>query len=231
MAELFRQVGEFPVYNRRQIISSPKNSMDKCTIVSIFPKLVDEVKHTIEPGRFVIPVGEYESPSTLYVGTSSWWKEIDELQPILEIPVSSVQVANAVINDYCNGIFGCDMGDRMPGLFFVLGEIDPKDLKSKFANKLNEMKVRQENWFAFLCMAADALWARSNGNPLAISDDMRLAARGLGRDYPWLKDFSMSKMVSCFACGSLRNPQFPVCPSCKVVDQSHPLAKELKFAV
>jgi uncharacterized OB-fold protein len=38
------------------------------------------------------------------------------------------------------------------------------------------------------------------------------------------------ELIRCNACGNLRNPQYPVCPTCKNVDMSHPLAKELKFA-
>jgi len=64
---------------------------------------------------------------------------------------------------------------------------------------------------------ADSLWARTNGNPLAIPDDARFAARALSLDKPWIKDFQLVQNIPCIACGALRNPAYPICPSCKMV--------------
>lgn len=225
-----RQVGEFVNLSKRKLIRSVKNPLDKCTIVSIFPKPIQEHKYTIEPGLFNIPAGTYEKPASLVVGPSSWWREIDLDQPMLEIPVSSIQIADSVIRDYCNGMLGCNMGDAMPGLFFILGEQNPLDIQVKFREKLAEVKTKQDNWFKILVRIADSLWARTNNNPLVIADEMRLAAKVLNfNDKPWLKDFITVELKPCQACGTLRNPSFPVCQSCKNVDLSHPLAKDLKF--
>lgn len=221
-----------PLMNSRKIIRAMKNPMDKCTIVSIFPKEIDEVKHTIEPGRFLIPSGTFDAPAILTVGSSSWWREIDVDQPMLEIPVSSIQIADSVIKDYCNGMLGCNMGDAMPGLFFVLGEFKAMEIKLKYSKKLDEVKVKQDNWYRVLVRLADSLWSRTAGNPLAIWDEMRLAARSLNlNDKPWLKDFQQAELAKCLACGSMRNPSYPICPTCKSIDREHPFAKDLKFAV
>lgn len=218
--------------NKRRMVRSVKNPMDRCTIVSIFPKEIDEVKHTIEPGKFHIPSGTYESPAILVVGSSSWWKDYDADQPMLEIPNSSIQIADSVIKDYCNGMLGCNMGDAMPGLFFALGEHTVMEIKMKYKSKLDEMKVKQDNWYRILVRLADSLWARTAGNPLAIWDEMRLAARSLNlNDKPWLKDFQMAELVKCVACGNMRNPLYPICPTCKHIDMNNPLSKDLKFAV
>lgn len=226
-----RQVGELGSNKPRQVIRSAKNPIDKSTIISIFDREINEVKHTIEPGRFRIAAGSPERPATLVVGSSSWWSDRDAEQPMLEIPVSSVQVANAIIRDYCVGILACDMEGSMPGLFFVLGEVNSLEVKTKYKDKLAEAKAKQDNWFRSLVTMADSLWARANGNPLVISNEMRLAARSLNlNDKPWLKDFQATAMMKCMGCGNLRNPEYPICPSCKLIDQSHPHAKELKFA-
>lgn len=218
--------------NGRRLIRSVKNPMDKCTIVSIFPKDIDETKHTIEPGKFHIPAGTLQDPAILVVGSSSWWKDIDVDQPMLEIPISSIQIADSVIKDYANGMLGCNMGDAMPGLFFVLGENTAMEIKMKYKKKLNESNDKQNNWYKILVRLADSLWSRTAGNPLAIWDEMRLAARSLNfNDKPWLKDFQVAELVRCKACGGMKNPEYPICPSCKSVDLSHPMAKELKFAV
>ncbi len=215
----------------RRAIRSAKNPLDKCTIISIFPKEIDETKFTIEPGRFKLSPGTYEDPSILVVGGSSWWKDYDPEQPILEIPTGSMQVAESVIKDYCNGMLGCNMGDAMPGLFFVLGEHTKMEIKMKYKNMLDEVKARQDNWYTILVRLADSLWARTSGNPLVIWDVMRLAARSLNlNDKPWLKDFQIAQQVRCFACGTLKSPEYPVCPSCRAVDMTNPAAKDLKFA-
>lgn len=60
----------------------------------------------------------------------------------------------------------------------------------------------------------DASWANSHGNPLAIWDIMRVAAKQLNVDKPWIKDFQLGELISCIACGALRNPLYPICLAC-----------------
>lgn len=226
-----RIVGEFGT-SRRTIVRSPKNPLDKATIVSIFPKDINERKYTIEPGIFSIKAGTLEAPSLLVVGGSSWWSDRgEENQPILEIPVNSVQVAESVIGDYCRGLVGCDMVDCIPGVFYIPGTISKVTLSSEYKTKLAEVKAKQDNWYRVLVTMADALWARTNGNPLVICDEMRLAARSLNlNDKTWLQDYNIIEMVKCVACGALKNPAYPVCATCKAIDMTHPQAKDLKFA-
>jgi hypothetical protein len=221
-------VGEFPGKNAigRRTIRGPVNPMDKTTIVSIYPSEIVETKPTISPGRFLIPAGSYDSPSVVVVGPSSWWREIDEDQPLLEIPVSSIQIADSIIKDYCNGILGCNMADSMPGLFYVPGEHNLVDIKKSYKHELDAALARQRNWYSMLIKLADALWARSNGNPLAISDSMRVAAKEMNLNKDWMKDFRMVETVRCKACGSLLNPMFPICPTCKAINDPAK-AKEL----
>lgn len=215
----------------RRTIRAPVNPMDKSTMVSIFPKEINEIKPTIQPGNFNISPGSYDKPSILVVGTSSWWRDIDEGQPLLEIPNSSIQVADSIVRDYCNGLLACDMGDIMPGLFYVPGEFSLTDIKTKHKNLLDIAKRKQDNWFRALIELADGLWARTNGNPLTISDDMRMAARELGLvSKEWMKNFQAYELVRCFACGLMRNAEFPICPTCRAVDSNNPKSKDLKFA-
>lgn len=217
--------------NKRRLIRAAKNPLDKCTLVSIYPKDIEEYKPTIEPGRFCISAGTYDNPSTLIVGSSSWWKDTDADQPMLEMQRSSIEIVNSIITDYSNSMLGFS-GDSMPGLFFILGEHDVKDIKTNYKKKLDETKAKQDNWFRILVKLADSLWSRTNQNPLAIWEDMRLAARSLNlNDKAWLKDYQIAELVRCMACGGLKDPKYPVCPSCKNVDMSHPSAKDLKFSV
>jgi hypothetical protein len=224
-------VGQFPGLKelRRRAVRQPVNPMDKATVVSIYPKDIVEIKHTIEPGRFHIPAGTVKNPALLVVGPSSWWREIDEEQPILEIPVSSIQIADSIVKDYCNGVLACNMGDTMPGLFFIPGEQTLETLKKSYQPELDKAAAKQKKFWSELVKLADALWARSQGNPLAISDDMRLAARELSlqAQKDWMKDFVSVNMVRCKACGSLKNPEYPICATCKFPDPDHPLTAKL----
>ena len=222
-------VGQFPLMSdmKRRTIRAPVNPLDKSTVVSIFPKQIFEKKHTIQPGVFEISPGSYDKPAILVVGPSSWWKEIDENQPLLEIPHSSIQVADSIVRDYCNGILACDMADNMPGLFYIPGEWTVEKLKKEKFVDLNSANTKQKNWFTALVRMADALWSRSNGNPLTISDEMKIAARELNLiNKEWLKDSQTMELIRCQACGSLKNPLYPICSNCKAI--TDPIkAKEL----
>jgi hypothetical protein len=222
-------VGQFPDPFRR-VIRMPVNPLDVSTIVSIYPVEIDEVKPTIQPGRFIIPPGTLDKPSTLIVYPSSWWRDMDEDQPLLEFPVWSIAVAESIVKDYCGGILGADTVAR-PGIFYVPGKLTPEEIKKQFPHELEAANQKQRLYYGNLIKLADSLWARSNGNPLAISDGMRLAAREMGQGTrEWMKNQQMMETARCKACGGLRNPEYPICPNCKNIDMSHPGAKDLKFA-
>jgi hypothetical protein len=201
-------------------------------VVSIFPREIDDYKPTLSPGRFTIPPGSFERPAVLVVTSSSWWKETDIDQPLLEIPTSSIQIADSIIKDFCNGILGCNMGDTMLGLFFVAGDHTWQDIKQNHLSKLIEAQTKQRNWYSLLVKMADTLWSRSGGNPVSIADDMKLAARELNlSDKEWLKDFHNIQRVQCIACGTMINANIIVCPNCKVVLKSDEFKKMgLSFA-
>jgi len=222
------------IWNQRRQIRMPKNELDKSTIFSIFPKDIIEKKPTLEPGEFKIAAGLPEKPSSLVISSSSWWREIDIDQPLLEIPVSSVQIAESIVRDYANGVLMCDMGETMPGIFYIPGVVTVDELKIKHKATFDQAVKRQDNWFRVLVKLADSYWARTNGNPLAISDDSRLAAKMLKiEDRPWLMNFAMEnvQIKACPACGTLRNSAYPVCQNCKTVIDTDKFNKlGLKFA-
>lgn len=215
----------------RRTIRARVNPLDVCTIVSIFPRDIKSVKETVTPSQYFIAKGSYEKPSILHITPASWWKETGENEPLLEIPDGSVIVAESIVNDFCNGILGCDMAGRMPGLFFIPGRHEVVEVKVKFKDLLDLAKARQDNWFNSLIEAADVLWARTNGNPRSIDDNMRMAAdiMGVKEQKGWMQNFVASKLSPCPACGTLRNADFPICSSCgTIVDQKK--YKELGLA-
>lgn len=228
----YRQVAEIPDYSllHRRTIRSARNPADKATIFSIYPRDIYDEKPTIQPGKFHIPAGTLEKPAVVVVGASSWISDVDSDRPALEIPVPATTIAESLIMDYLNGLLGCDMDMAMPGMFFVAGEFTLEEIKAKYGIQIAQAKLKQDNWYRILVRLGDSLWARSNGNPLAIWDEMRLAAEQLGMERAWIRNFSTVEFVRCFACGNSRNPEFPICPICKNVDMSHPRAKEIKIA-
>lgn len=204
--------------NHRRTIRSEVNEMDKCTIISIYPRVVIEKKITVTPNLFHIPAGRPEAPSTLEVGPSSWWREVDEDQPLLEITNGSVQMANSIVKDWMNGMLGCNMADSKPGLFWVKGSVSAAEVLKKHADLVAGAIKSQLNYYHALINMGDGLWAKSQGSPLCISDDMRMAAKELnvqGKD--WMNNFRQMENIRCVACGQPRNPLYPICPSCHTI--------------
>lgn len=223
-------VGGFPGLQagRRRTNRAPVNPMDKSTIFSIYPKAVHEVHCTVQPGVFDILPGSVDKPTLLVVGSSSWWKELDDEQPLLEIPNGSVQVADAIVKSYCSGLVAVNMQDSMPGLFWVPGEFNIDNLRTdkKLIKAFESAKLKQNNWYDAIIKITNSLWARTNGNPLVVSDEARLAAKERKMDdVDWMKSFTMVNRVPCVACGTPRDSKFPVCSVCRHVDMK--MAKEL----
>lgn len=227
-------VGTFPgtTFGQRRAVRAEPNPLDKSTIISIYPRKIDEIHHTIQPRRFVIEPGNFSNPAILVVGSASWWREIDEKQPLLEIPNYSTQVADAIVKCYCSGLLGYNQ-ENMPGMFWVPGEKTKKDLKTDpvLINLLAKAKIKQDAYWQSLIKLADGLWSRTNGSPLCISEDMRMAARELGATKDWMSNFALTDNVKCVACGQPRNPSFPICPNCKtVIDKDKAKEMGLVFA-
>jgi hypothetical protein len=203
---------------RTKLYVSPKNPLDICTIISIYPKGFTE-KKAMMPEWYHVPSGTYEQPGFLVVGGASSWREMMDTKQVIEIPISSVSVAESVIRDWMIGILEVHMGQSQPGVFFLPGEWDNNKLRSNLdaMNVLNRARELQNSWFLALINMADALWARSGGNPLAISDLMRIAAQIMQMDKPWMKNFQAVRMIPCPACSHMVMPGFPVCANCKIV--------------
>jgi len=213
-------VGVFANLNRKTV-KAPVNPLDKSTIVSVYPREITESKWSLDPAVFTIPAAPRGKFSTTVVGPASWWKDVDPEQPLLEITNSSIQIAQSLIRDWMNGLFMCNMGDATPGLFYIEGAVSAPEILAKHNDKLELAKTKQKNWFLALVKAGDVLWSRTNGNPLAIDDLMRMAAQELEiKDKPWMRDFNTMELIHCKFCGSLVKPGFPVCSVCHhIVDE------------
>lgn len=217
--------------NEQRKISAPKNEFDKSTIVSIFPQALHEKKWTLEPGIFDIPAGSLAAPATLIVGPSSWWKAIHDEGSLLEIPTGSAIIAHSVVNDFCNSVDLYNRERSSPGLFAIAGRaLSREEVKKECATELKIADEKQRNWYKLLIDVGDMLWSHSNGNPRSVNDLARLAARELNvKNKPWMANDIAVTLINCVACGSLRNPNYPICQACHhIVDQE--LYKKLNLA-
>ncbi len=214
---------------------TPLNPMDVSTIVSIVPrkenKPIEIIKHTLTPGVFKVPSGSYENPGILHVGSSYWLRDIDPKQPFIQVTSHSIIIAESIVKDYTGAVFG-RTADAKPGMFHVNGKLTAAEIKTQHKDKLDKAKTQQENWFKNLVKAADAMYARTNGNPLSIGDNEILAAQSLGiTDRPWLMIHKHYEKLPCKACGQYNNASIIVCPNCKVIlDEKAFAAAGLKFA-
>lgn len=222
---------------------APKNPLDKSTIISIYPKGFSE-KKPMMPEWYHVQPGTMKEPSFLVVSGASAWRHIDDdKMPPIEIPISSISVAESVIRDWALPIMEVTWGVAQPGIFFLPGEwskekLESNDpsiiaLKDTYNKLLEDAYVKQRVWYLRLLEMADVQWSRTNGNPLSISDLMRIAAveTMVSDEKPWMKNFKAMKMKNCPACGIMIMPGFPVCSNCKIIiDEDGFKALNLQFA-
>lgn len=220
------------IHDRKMPLRMEPNPLDKATIVSVFPKDIYDFKPMVFPGLFQIPAAKQDDFQVVTIGPSSWFKEMEEGQPFLEITHSAVAMADSFIKDYCAQL-GCEMGTKMPGLFYLAGRVSKAEVREKYRDKIELAITKQRGFFENLVKIADVMWARTNGNPLGISDDAKLAATYLGlKDKVWLADFRSMELKPCLSCGELVNYNYPVCKHCKAIINKDLAAKlEIKFAL
>lgn len=199
---------------------TPASTLDIYTIVSIYPRPIKEDKtgSGLDPGYFYIAPGSLEHPSILHVGSSVYWNRYSaEMEPA-EVTVPAILMAESIISDWYKGMIGFKDKEAHPGVFFVEGKKTVEQIKKDHQQELKAADILQRRWYENLVIEADSIWARTNGNPIAIPTDAKRAAEGLGlKNKPWMQDFNTLQMVSCINCGNLRNPAYPSCPSCRVV--------------
>lgn len=214
-----------PNIGRRVIYPLPKNPADKSTIVSVFPKEIDETKTTIFPQRYVIPAAAENDFSILVLNGASYYTPaaMDRMPPT-EIQINAAQLAGSICNDYIQAI-PLASNDRKPGIFWIPGEytkitiLKYSDGNKTFGQLLEQAREQQKRWFTAVLEEADVLWSRTNGNPRSISDYAKLAAElmGVASQKPWMNNTVAATLDKCPACGELINSQYPVCKHCHAV--------------
>lgn len=203
----------------------PKNPMDKCTLVSVYPNSIVDFKHTAFPQKHYIEGAADNDFSITVLEGASWYKMMEEGQPTLEIGIPSSEVARAFVQDFISGLPEYVPEVASPGLFYCYGEYDKKTILKyvspegvEFKDLLAKARERQKQWFLRIIQMSDKDWARTNGNPRSVGDTARMAAEKLGiTGKAWMQDFVAIQKSPCKACGTFIDPIYPVCPNCKTV--------------
>jgi len=216
-----------PNIGKRVLYQLPRNPMDKCTIVSVFPKEIVEDKPTIFPGHFVIPAATKGDFSlTVIEGSSYYQASVIEHMPPTEIQVNSAALAKAIIDDYLSATWLASKGVRGPGVFWIPGAHTRANIlayKDDTGRSFKELKDAAENqqriWFALIMDFADEAWARTNGNPKGIPEDARIAAEYLGvsSTKPWMENTISTILEHCPSCGEMINLSYPTCKHCHAI--------------
>jgi len=211
---------------KRVIFPLPKNPADRATVVSVFPKEIDEVKPTIFPRRFVIPAAAKDDFSLLTLEGASYYRPSTTGQAPMEIPINAMALAVSVVNDYLNATWLVSRNARCPGVFAIAGEYNKTNIMNykapdgrSFAELLEFYRGIQKLWFIQVMEAADAFWASTSGNPRSIPEDARIAATlmGLEKTKPWMANVVASQLENCKSCGEMINVTYPVCRYCHAV--------------
>lgn len=197
-------------------IASRKDVRDKTTLISIYPKKLDEYKITVFPSRYVLEPGTLAKPSVLVIGPGSWWKDIAESNQLVEVNEPSIELAKSIIDDWAVGLLGFTAEAR-PGIFCINEELTAADALKKYPDEFKLAELRQKNYYKRLVDFADQIWSKTP-NPAAIGDNMRMAARELGLETKgFLLNDSAAAMSKCPACGAARDTNYPMCGSCHTI--------------
>lgn len=181
-----------------KIPKSPGN----CTVISLVPFSIKEIKPQVIPGYFQIPPAKKDSFQRLPVGESIYWMESPyKGMPPIKITETPRAMARSIVNDYIEAQLATDT-DTAPGLFWVEGHWDKREITEGFASELEAARNRQNRWFVNLIRIADDDWAQSHQHR-AISDIQRHAARALGMSKEWLTVSVDERMVQCPLCKEL----------------------------
>lgn len=193
---------------------------DISTVVSILPIPVDEKKPGLVPGSFIIrPVKDPKRDvEILHVGRSMFPVYIDENRPALIVPEPSNNVCASIVRDFKTPLPGYEAGKAEPGIFWVPGVYEKKDIERELKDELLIARNLQHAWFLNLVAIADDDWAKVRMRRI-ISGLQRVACRCLGLEREWNLDREVElaanvDMIQCKFCRSSVHSDAIICPQC-----------------
>jgi hypothetical protein len=190
------------------------------TLASLLPYDLIESKPGLNPNEYTIKAAPPQGLSLTIIPNNVFYlvnpdplSEAKEIRHI-KVPVSAVEVAQAIINDYVNALLGAVPPDAVPGLFVVQGDWqDKKEFISKHISEMTTYRTAQNAWFKNLVDIADDVWQKSK-SPLGISDLERSACRELGFARDWLNPLPNEQIEKCPVCKNAINLGALKCAVC-----------------
>lgn len=196
-----------------ELVPQIPRASGNCTVVSIMPFPLKELKPQIIPGYFQIPASRDGEPVCLPVGESIHWMESPfKGMPPMKVTETSKSMAKSIVNDFMEGMLAVDT-DTLPGIFWVEGHFDVAGIRKNYNPNLERAIAKQNRWFIELIKIADDDWAKYHQHR-AITDIQRCAAKALGMQREWLSATIDMQMTNCPLCKELVRPDAIVHTAC-----------------
>jgi len=120
--------------------------------------------------------------------------------------IPAAEVAKDIVREFTTNVIGASAGFSGPG-------IAVRDSSMKLEDQIARLKEAQEAYFGYLFQLAEDLDRAGMGR--AITDEMRDAARWLGRENArWLKPYRQQVLKKCKWCVSEIPEEALVCQVC-----------------
>ncbi len=191
------------------------------TVISLVPFAIDETKPGMTPSKFYIDPAPVDSFSCLLVTRCQHGVYLDEFRPVLIVPTSPDEVAEAICFDYKKGQLELNPGIAEPGLFWVPGDYAKKEkhdeLKALFATEFREAQKLQMEWFKALVAKADDAWGKFHQRAM-IAHITKIAASRLKINREWLLEAEVQAAQSeCPVCFEKVHPKAIICRGCQAI--------------
>jgi uncharacterized protein involved in tolerance to divalent cations len=168
--------------------------MSECTIVSLLPRRIEEIKPSLVPGIYIIPAcKDKHTPAILHVkdGYSRLYKGEGQTFPVTH---TAEEIAKSLVEDYWTAQLEVDI-DAKPAIFWLPGKVTAKEVLEKHAEVLKKARTKQIKWFRKLVRRADEDWAATK-QPRLITDIQRYAADSLGlKNKEWMHEVEEAEFI------------------------------------
>lgn len=196
-----------------------RNTGYACTVVSLLPVKLSEVKPHLFPGQFDIPACPKGEIVVIHVGESHHFiPDVFDEKRNYKVVTPPHEMARSICEDYGTALVGTD-SDAGPALFWVHQRLSDIQVAEKHPKLISFFQERQKRWFDNLISMADADWEK-NKNRMAVSDLQRVAAKYHGQTKDWVNITPMENMpcvfckvmisvdsIKCFNCKEVVNPE------------------------
>ena len=204
--------------------------MSKVTVISLYPLPIEEYKPGLYPGRFHFDAAKDGDFTILPLEDSVYWVHFtEEDRPPIKVVTPANEVAESVIRDFVNNLYGINLEiDAVPGMFFIPEHLSKEAIKTKYKAELEAARVRQVRWYGNLVRLADDDWVNSGKQHRAISSIHRLACKSLNLEREWLVEVDETLPKYCPACRERVHPEAVICKCRFVLDEAK--FSKMKFA-